>query len=132
MYSLDQIYYQAIKDSSSLVSLDRNPYIINYGLKIQRFGSKVQILNCSYGSGYYREITGEEYIIIKKYGWKCGGLQIDVRNCHRKLKFIEDRIKNEINTRKNDKYIKGLKKRRETIIKRFTNLKNKLNERKCI
>lgn len=132
MYSLEQIYHQALKDRSSLVSTDKFPCIINYGLKVQRFNSKIEVLNCSYGSGYYREITDKEYGLLLKYGWVDGALRIDINNCHRKLKTIEDRIKNEINSRKNDKYIKGLKKRRETIIKRFTYLKKKLNERKCI
>ena len=127
MYSLEQIYHQALEDRTSLVSTDKFPYVINYGLKVQRFNSKIEVLNCSYGTGYYREITDEEYSLLLKHGWLNGALRI-----HHKLKLIEDLIKNEINSRKNDKYIKGLKRRREKIIKRFTNLKKKLNEGKCI
>lgn len=63
-------------------------------------------------------------------GWRKGSILNNLENCKRKLEMIEERVKTEINTRKNDKYIQHLKNRRESILNKYTNLKNKLNGKK--
>jgi hypothetical protein len=42
--------------------------------------------------------------------------------------LIEDKIKTELNTRKNDKHIQNLKSRREALLQKYANLKIKLNK----
>ena len=42
--------------------------------------------------------------------------------------MIEKKIQNEVNTRKNDKHIQNLKTRRENILLKYTDLRNKLNQ----
>jgi hypothetical protein len=49
-------------------------------------------------------------------------------NCVHKLGIIEERIKKELNTRKNDKHIQNLKTRRETLLNKYAQLKQKLNQ----
>ena len=43
-----------------------------------------------------------------------------------KLKLIEKKIQTEVNTRKNDKHIQNLKKRRENVLKKYYKTKRKL------
>jgi hypothetical protein len=53
---------------------------------------------------------------------------VKINNCIHKLKIIEENIKTEVNTRKNDKHIQNLKNRREKILQKYTINKNKLNQ----
>ena len=61
-------------------------------------------------------------------GWEIGCYKVKINNCLHKLKIIEENIKTEVNTRKNDKHIQNLKTRREKILQKYTINKNKLNQ----
>jgi hypothetical protein len=131
MYSLEEIFLQAQQERGSIkTSLPKGKAIINYGLKIKKFPSKIEILNCNRGGDYFKELDKEEYELILKHGWKKGALHIALKTCGIKLSLIEDKMREEINTRKNDKYIQHLKMRREKILNKYTNLKQKLNHGK--
>ena len=49
-------------------------------------------------------------------------------NYKRKLDIIEWKIKEEVNTRKNDKHIKKLKSTRETLLVKYTKRIKQLNK----
>jgi hypothetical protein len=70
----------------------------------------------------------DEYNIFYHGGWKRGSVNLSISNCLFKLGLIEDKIKTEVNTRKNDKHIQNLKNRRENILNKYTKLKQKLNQ----
>jgi len=117
VYSLEEIYHQANKDlGSHQFSHSGKTGIIKLGFILNKYRSSIEILNTARGGDYYKELTQEEYDIFTLNGWKLGVLLISMGNYLRKLSMIEDRIKNEINTRKNDKYIQGLKGSREKIL----------------
>ncbi|QDP54079.1 MAG: hypothetical protein GOVbin1629_15 [Prokaryotic dsDNA virus sp.] len=131
MYSLEEIFSQATKDKQGIYQKLKNKIIvINYGYKIQKFKERIEILNCSKGGDYFVECNDEEYLNFYIKGWKTGSILNNLENCKRKLEMIEEKVKMEINTRKNDKYIQHLKNRRELILNKYTNLKNKLNGKK--
>ena len=48
-------------------------------------------------------------------------------NCKRKLNLIEERIRAEVNTRKNDKHIQKLKTTRENLLLKYSKRKQQLN-----
>ena len=48
-------------------------------------------------------------------------------NCKRKLNLIEQRIKKEVNTRKNDKHIQKLKATRENLLVKYSKRNKQLN-----
>ena len=54
-------------------------------------------------------------------------MQVSMGNCLHKLNIIENKIKTELNTRKNDKHIQNLKTRRENLLNKYTNLKTEFN-----
>ena len=131
MYSLEEIYSQAIRDKLGIYQELKNKIIvINYGYKMQKFKEKIEILNCSKGGDYFVECNDQEYLNFYTRGWRKGCILNNLENCKRKLEIIEEKVKMEINTRKNDKYIQHLKNRRESILNKYTNLKNKLNGKK--
>tara|TARA_R100000935_G_C2825153_1_gene161853 strand:- start:513 stop:944 length:432 start_codon:yes stop_codon:yes gene_type:complete len=120
MYSIEDIYSQALEDETLYSERDNNVSMINMGVKIQRFPSKTEILNCSKNGDYFQELTNKEYGTFFKYGWVVGCLKIAIDNCVRKLKMIQKNMQEEVNTRKNDKYIKNLKTKREFVMNKYS------------
>tara|TARA_R100001463_G_scaffold42546_10_gene89123 strand:+ start:16 stop:411 length:396 start_codon:yes stop_codon:yes gene_type:complete len=128
IYTLDQVMEQALDDSAGVKStMPQGVSVISNGIKIQRFPSKTEILNCSRGGHYYQEILPNEYDYFIENGWKKGKVQMAINNCLFKLDLIERRMKVEMNTRKNDKHIQNLKTRRENLLKKYADLQIKLN-----
>ena len=109
MYSLEEILNQAIKDEKGVVSeMPIGFNIISKGIKIKKFSDRIEILDMNRGGDYYKEIDPLNYKIFYKQGWKIGCLRMAIINCVFKLKLIEEKIKTEVNTRKNDKHIQNL------------------------
>lgn len=129
MYSIEDLYSQAIKDNEAISSLLPFGYsVINYGVKLQKFPSKIEILNCGRNGDYFQECNEEEYNLFYKYGWREGGLRLSLLNCKRKLDLIEERIRKEVNTRKNDKHIQKLKNSREELLFKYSSKQKQLNQ----
>ena len=129
MYSLEDIYLQALEDEHALTRpLDHGVSIVNNGVKLQKFLSKTEILNCSKNGDYYQELTEDEYSMFFIYGWNEGGVRLSLMNYKKKLDMIEERMRIEINTRKNDKHIKKLKATRETLLIKYSKKNKQLNK----
>jgi len=126
MYSIEDIYLQALNDQHSYKTSSGS--IINNGVKIQKFTSKIEILNCSKNGNYYQEFSDDEYQLFKIYGWHKGGIRLSMLNCKVKLDMIEFRIRNEVNTRKNDKHIQKLKSSRDNLLIKYSKRKLQLNK----
>jgi len=129
VYSLEEIWLQAIGDASAVRQrVPKGELIIGSGVRIQRFGDRIEMLNMNKGGDYYKVLDEDEYNIFYHDGWKRGSVNLSISNCLFKLGLIEDKIKTEVNTRKNDKHIQNLKNRRENILNKYTKLKQKLNQ----
>lgn len=128
MYSLEDIFDQAIEDNySRIIDKPLGKSVLNYGAKIQKFPSKTEILNCGRSGDYFQECNQEEYDLFYRFGWKEGSLRLSMLNCKRKLNLIEQRIKKEVNTRKNDKHIQKLKTTRENLLIKYSKRNKQLN-----
>ena len=57
---------------------------------------------------------------------KAGCVILAISNCVRKLKMIQQKMQEEVNSRKNDKFIKNLKTKREFVMKRYSYYTQKL------
>ena len=119
MFDLQEIWSQAQEDSNSVLQqIPKGENIMGTGVLIQKFrNNHIEILNLNKGGDYYKELDDQEYEIFYKNGWKLGSLELTLSNCMFKLKLIEKKIQTEVNTRKNDKHIQNLKKRRENVLK---------------
>jgi len=120
MYNLDEVFAEAINGKEEYGT------VIRMGVKIQKFKDRIEILNMSKGGSYYRECNDKEYDYFTENGWVIGCLYLAIDNCLHKLSLIEDRIKLEVNTRKNDKHIKKLKNKREDVLLKYASYKLKL------
>lgn len=129
MYSIEDIYNQALEDEHSIHIKKTHGYsVLNYGVKVQKFPSKTEILNCGRNGDYFQECTENEYEIFFNYGWREGSIRLSILNCKRKLDLVEERIRKEVNTRKNDKHIKKLKSTRENLLLKYTQRNKQLNK----
>tara|TARA_R110000824_G_scaffold23591_2_gene84330 strand:+ start:456 stop:872 length:417 start_codon:yes stop_codon:yes gene_type:complete len=129
MLSIEEVYNQALEDTNAIQELKPLGFsVINYGVKIQKFLSKTEILNCSRSGDYFQECNEEEYELFFIHGWKKGGIRLSMMNCKRKLDLIEERIKREVNTRKNDKHIQRLKTSRENLLIKYSKRKKQLKQ----
>jgi len=125
MYSLEDIFNQSKEDIHSMKPTINSA--INNGVKIQKFPSKIEILNCGRSGDFFQECNNEEYDLFYKHGWKEGSVRLSMMNYKRKLNIIESRIRDEVNTRKNDKHIKKLKTSRESLLVKYSNRIKQLN-----
>jgi len=129
---IEELYYlfeEALNDRKAIESKTKKMHsVIVNGIKIQKFSDRIEILNMGKGGDYFQECTPEEYDFFYDEGWEVGCYKVKINNCLHKLKIIEENIKTEVNTRKNDKHIQNLKTRREKILQKYTINKNKLNQ----
>ena len=126
MYSIGQLYSQAAQDNSMRIERNENVSYINVGVKISKYPSKTEILNCSKNGDYFQEITSDEYRMFYNRGWYEGCIILAIANCTRKLNMIKVKMQEEVNQRKNDKFIKNLKTKREFVMNRYSYYSQKL------
>jgi hypothetical protein len=128
MYKLKEIFRQADTDEVS-INIDGVGYDarIRQGIKITKEGDDVHIFNTTKGV-FYEEITHQQYQTFLEYGWVIGVYRLSLINYKRKLGLIENKIRNEVNSRKNDKHIKALKKTRTRILKDYRRITKQINK----
>ncbi|MCP4252414.1 MAG: hypothetical protein GY775_03200 [Candidatus Scalindua sp.] len=127
-YDISDIFKQALQDNKAIKSiLPKGVSVIGRGVKIQKFEDKTEILNMNKGGMYYKECTNEEYKLFFNHGWVLGSKYLSLSNCLHKLKIIESKIQQEMNSRKNDKHIQNLKNKRENLLVKYSNIKKEIN-----
>ena len=129
MYKLTDIFNQADTDEVS-IHIDGLGYEarLRQGIKITREGQDVQILNTTRGGLFYDEITSEEYQTFLESGWVIGVYRLTLVNYRKRLELIEKKMKQEVNTRKNDKHIKSMKKIRASILIDYRRVTKQINK----
>ena len=129
MYKLSDIFNQADTDEVS-INIDGMGYEarLRQGIKITKEGNDVQIFNTTKGSLFYEEITSEQYQTFIEYGWVVGVYRLTLLNYKRRLELIERKMREEVNTRKNDKRIKSMKKIRTSIMIDYRRVTKQINK----
>ena len=57
MYNIKDIFKQASDDDTLHIERNGNVSMVNLGVKIQKFASKTEILNCSRNGDYFQELN---------------------------------------------------------------------------
>lgn len=127
--SLSSVFEEALNDEKA-ANVDGKGYEsrILHGCKITRDNEtgNVLIQNVALGGDYYQPIDYEsEWKFVDK-GWRYGVYNLCIETYHIKLKRIEERIKEEMNTKQNPKQIQHLKTHRERILNMYNTINNKL------
>ena len=129
MYARVDIFAQAEQERTS-VRRESNSEISHLLHGIQLIYDKkvrsITILNTTVGGDYFKEMSNQDYSTFYKEGWLCGVYHMALQNYQRKLEIIGAKIKNEVNTRKNDKHMKSLKESRKLFLNRYSKVKQKL------
>lgn len=133
MHSLKEIWEVAKKDSFAN-NLDGKGYEarVMYGTKIvyDHATDHVTIYNTAKGGDFYEQVRANQLSYFLSRGWRLGVYQVAIDTCSEKLEKIEQKIKNEMNGRKNPKQIQSLKKSRQRVINQYSKLKSKSYEYK--
>ena len=129
-YTLKEIFKQAKADEFSAV-LDGEEFEarILSGIRIEQNINTADTIihNTTIGGDFYKEITDDEYEVFYQKGWRYAVFVLSFSNYRRKLKMIDQKIKREVNTRKNAKHIMNLKAARERIMNSYSKINKKLN-----
>jgi len=130
-YTLQDVFNQANSDynTAKITSKCCNS-IVSKGVKIENEleTNKIIIYNTHLGGDFYKEIEEYQYHIFERKGWIYGKYVVSLSNYRRKLDVIEERIRAEINTRKNGRYIMGLKEMREYYLLKFSESSKIINQ----
>lgn len=131
MYSLEEVFNQSNKDRYA-ARLNGVGYISNtlYGVKIIRdnITLDVEILHAQFSEGYYAELTKDQVKIFLDNGWRYGVFVVALSNYCLKLDSIENKIKDAMSRRGSKKLVQMLKDRRDEVLKKYTEINNKLNK----
>jgi len=118
MCRLDEIWDDAFgqHDAFHMVDAYKNTECLVYkGFKIES-DKKHQIHIYKPMGEVYKELRSYEYDVICKHGWRKGVLKLVLDSYQHKLSRISDNIRDEVNTRRNDKHLKSLKTSRQRIM----------------
>lgn len=130
-YSLITIFHDAVADETATL-VDGTGYQARllYGCKISKDdeSDKVLIQNTSLGGDYYKDIDHEDEYIFLTEGWRSGVYKLCLKTYKTKLNKIEERIRDEMNSKQNPKQIQYLKTNRERILNKYSKVKSKLNQ----
>ena len=127
--SLSSVFEEALNDDKAAI-LDGDGYESRmlHGCKITRENDtgNIMIQNTTMGGDYYKDISHDsEWEFVDK-GWRHGVYKLCIETYHDKLNRIEQRIKDEMNTKQNPKQIQHLKTHRERILKMYKKINDKL------
>jgi hypothetical protein len=130
-YTLEDIWNQSLEDSYS-AKLDADGYESRmvYGIKIVRDteSGEIEIFNTMKGGDYYQPINPQEMEVFNNNGWRYGVFVVSLSNYRTKLNAIQERIKREVNGSNSAKKLEEYKLYRESILSRYTEVNQKLNQ----
>jgi hypothetical protein len=124
MYRLDQIWEQANREERGLLICDR--YFIARGFKISCDNRDISV--GKYVDDDLVPLDDVEMDLLLASGWVLGTILLSMEFIRRDIDRINDRIKLEMNGRKNGKFIKGLKRRRSQKIEVYTKRMKELSK----
>ena len=126
------VFKEASQDEASVsLGCDKYESYIMNSIKILKDNesNKVVIYNTAKNGDYYKTLDNTEQKEFSKNGWTKGVYVISLSNYRLKLDKIEKKIKEEVNGKKpNIRIINMLKKEREEVLLKFSNINQKLNQ----
>lgn len=130
MCRLDEIWDDAFSqhDAFHMVDAYKNTECLVYkGFKIES-GDKHNIYVYKPKGEVYEELNQGEYDILCENGWRKGVLKLVLNSYQVKLDKIAERVKFEINTRRNDKHLKSLKSSRQQIMDSYLKIVTQISK----
>jgi len=101
-------------------------YVLSRSFKIQKNEEDIRIYK--FIGYFWSEINNEEYQTITDKGWVLGTISLSLSNISDQLDTIENKIRSEVNNRKNKKYLITLKRRRSELMNIYSQLLKQINK----
>lgn len=117
------VWHEAVSDYNSL-SLHGEGYkaYMYRGIKIVRIENDIRIYYGNLKAIDYIEIGLNEYEIFRTLGYRVGTHKIVQDNYRAQISIINEKIKEEVNTRNNKKHYNALKMRRDNLINKYSEI----------
>lgn len=129
MCTLEDIFKEAVADKDT-VTLDGIGYEARmlYGIKISKdnYTQDIIIQECTYSGDYYTEICMRHYDLFLENGWKYALYVLSLNNLRLRLDEIGNKMRQEINSRNNEKYIKSLVQSKDNLETMYNKINSKL------
>ena len=128
MCTVESIWEDAFADEMSFHmtnAVTKTEALIFKGYKIEKSDGGIQMLRPV--GEHYEELTGRGCELICNKGWRNGIYTLLLYQYQQELEVISDKIRSEVNTRRNDKHLRSLKKSRERITKDYAKISKQIN-----
>ncbi len=125
-YSLNQVWEQAKSfKKSACLDFRREEAYIYKGIKITKNNDNINIYSTNNAQFQYHEMKEDQYDLFMELGFVDATHEIVKSIYQNKINKINDKIKNEINTRNNKKHYDSLKFKRDNLINKYSNITKK-------
>tara|TARA_R100000773_G_C4221040_1_gene119886 strand:+ start:1762 stop:2157 length:396 start_codon:yes stop_codon:yes gene_type:complete len=128
MCTVESIWEDAFADEMSFHmtnAVTKTEALIFKGYKIEKSDIGIQMLRPV--GEHYEELTRRGYELICNKGWRNGIYTLLLYQYQQELEIISDKIRREVNTRRNDKHLRSLKQSRERITKDYAKISKQIN-----
>lgn len=121
--SMLNVWEEAVSEykSLSLHGKDYQAYMYK-GIKIIKTNKDIRIYHGNLKAIGYIEISLEEYEVFRSIGYRKATHSIIQSNYKRQIDNLNQRIKEEVNTRNNKKHYESLKVRRTNLINKYSEI----------
>ena len=101
-------------------------YVLSRSFKIEKKEEDIKIYK--FIGYFWSEINEDEYQTIIENGWIMGTISLSLKKITNQLDEIETKTRSEVNTRKNNKYLVTLKRRRSELMNIYSSLLKQINK----
>ena len=123
MYNPIDLWYDADMSNRGVkMQHDGCDSIIYMGIKIERKGNDVRLINTKKGGNFYKEITDEQYDMFFKNGFLLGVYNVVKVNTERSLNVVTETINEELTGTRNEKKYEYLKTKRMNLMNKLTDI----------
>lgn len=123
MYSPIDLWYDADMSNRGVkMQHDGCDSIIYMGIKIERKGNDVRLINTKKGGNFYKEITDEQYDMFFENGFLLGVYNLVKVNTERSLNVVTETINEELTGTRNEKKYEYLKTKRMNLMNKLTDI----------
>ena len=123
MYNPIDLWYDADMSNRGVkMQHDGCDSIIYMGIKIERKGNDVRLINTKKGGNFYKEITDEQYDMFFENGFLLGVYNVVKVNTERSLNVVTETINEELTGTRNEKKYEYLKTERMNLMNKLTDI----------
>jgi|TARA_R110000803_G_scaffold49262_1_gene102400 hypothetical protein len=122
MQELELIWDEAVKDKDGILINDE--YVLARSFKIENKDGRIIIRR--FVSLSLEDVSEYEKTQILKSGWVVGTINLSLQFLERDIDDLNNKMRREVNGRRNGTYMIGLKTKRRELIKVYSRLMRKL------